>query len=161
MSGHSREAPLRAIEAAQAPLRTKPSFYPPVFAARVAGRHKRPLGELFGLANFGVNYTVLEPGAISALHHRHTRQDEFIYVLEGEITLHSGDTRMKLTAGMCAGFPAGGEAHHLENEGTRPATYLEIGDRAPGDEVSYPDDDLVAVHTGNGWTFTHRDGTPY
>jgi uncharacterized cupin superfamily protein len=161
MMSTGNEAPLRAIEAAAAPLRNKPSLYPPVFATRVTGRSKRPLGELFGLRNFGVNYTVLEPGAISALHHRHTLQDEFIYVLEGELTLHLGSSSLRLTAGMCAGFPAGGEAHHLENQTPEPAAYLEIGDRTAGDHVSYPDDDLVAVRSGDTWVFTHRDGTPY
>jgi len=150
-----------AIEAANVPPRIKPSFYPPVFAARVAGRIKSQLGEQFGLRNFGVNYTVLNPGAISALHHAHSTQDEFIYVLEGEVTLYSGNSRMLLKAGMCAGFPAGGAAHHLANEGTAPAVYLEVGDRSPGDRVTYPDDDLLAERTGNSWTFTHRDGTPY
>lgn len=150
-----------ALDAAGLPPRIKPSFYPPVFAARVAGRIKRPLGEPFGLRNFGVNHTVLEPGALSALHHAHALQDEFIYVLEGELTLYSGSQRMMLKAGMCAGFPAGGAAHHLANEGTAPAAYLEIGDRTPGDQVTYPDDDLLAERTGSAWTFTHRDGSPY
>jgi uncharacterized cupin superfamily protein len=161
MMSEKDKAPILAIEAASAPPRTRPSLYPAEFAVRMAGREKRPLGELFGLRNFGVNYTVLQPGAISALHHAHTVQDEFIYVLEGELTLHSGSSSLKLTAGMCAGFPAGGTAHHLENQGTAPAAYLEIGDRSAGDHVTYPNDDLIAVRTGDTWTFTHRDGTPY
>lgn len=154
------DAPL-AIEAASAPLRKRHSLYPPVFATHVEGRSRRPLGDLFGLRNFGVNHTVLQPGAISALHHRHTLQDEFVYVLEGELTLHLGDRSLKLTAGMCAGFPAGGEAHHLENHGTAPAVYLEIGDRTPGDHVTYPGDDLVAIGKDGTWVFTHKDGTPW
>lgn len=149
------------IVAMEVAPRTKPSFYPPLFAQRVAGRVKRQLGDHFGLRNFGVNLTVMQPGAISALHHRHTTQDEFIYVVEGEITLHLGNETQLLTAGMCAGFPAGGAAHHLENRSNSPARYLEIGDRSPDDVVSYPDDDLVALRQDDGWVFTHRDGTPY
>ncbi len=150
-----------AVHAAGVAPRTKPSFYPPPFAGRVAGRVKHPLAELFGLRNFGVNYTVIQPGAVSALHHAHSRQDEFIYVLEGELMLFVGHQRTVLRAGMCAGFAAGGESHHLENHSGAPAAYLEIGDRDAADAVSYPDDDLVAVRSGNGWRFTHKDGTPY
>lgn len=150
-----------AVDAAGVAPRTRASSYPPLFAARVTGRVKRPLGELFGLCSFGVNYTVLQPGALSALHHAHSSQDEFIYVLEGEVTLVVGHQRTLLRAGMCAGFRAGGEAHHLENHGIAPATYLEIGDRDPADTVSYPDDDLVAIRDDGGWRFTHKDGTPY
>ena len=76
-----------ALFASEAPPRSKRTNYPAPFAARVAGRDKRPLGDLFGLRNFGVNLTRLAPGAASSLHHRHSGQDEFIYVLEGEATL--------------------------------------------------------------------------
>lgn len=150
-----------AMAATDVPVRTKPSFYPPPFAARVAGRVKRQLGEAFGLRNFGVNHTVLAPGASSALHHRHSAQDEFIHVLEGELVLFLGERQMTLTAGMCAGFPAGGEPHHLENQSGAPAVYLEIGDRTEGDDILYPNDDLRALRVKNGWAFTRKDGTPY
>jgi len=150
-----------AVLAASVPPRTKPSLYPAPFAARVEGRIKRQLGEQFGLRNFGVNLTILQPGSISALHHAHARQDEFIYVLEGEMVLVTGETRTLLSPGMCAGFPAGGEAHHLENQGEAPAAYLEIGDRTAGDVCTYPDDDLLLTGTADGWTITHKDGTPY
>jgi uncharacterized cupin superfamily protein len=156
-----RAATPLAIVAAEAPVRTRPSNYPPVFAARMEGRVKQPLGDLFGLRNFGVNRTTLNPGAVSALQHRHSRQDEFVYVLEGELWLVAGETETRLEAGMCAGFAAGGISHHLENRSWEPAVYLEIGDRSPGDVGSYPDDDLVANHTPEGWRFTHKDGTPY
>lgn len=152
---------LLAIRAAEAPARTKASNYPAVFAARMAGRVKRPLGDLFGLRNFGVNLTALAPGAVSALQHRHSLQDEFVYVLEGEIVLVSGDDEIVLEPGMCTGFPAGGRSHHLENRTDRTALYLEIGDRSEGDVASYPFDDLVALRDGGGWRFTHKDGTPY
>lgn len=151
-----------AIRAADAPPRARPSSYPELLAKRLAGREKRPLGDLFGLTNFGVNLTRLPPGAASALHHTHSRQDELIYVLEGEPTLFLGDDEVPLRPGMVAGFPAGGPAHHLENRTNRDAVILEIGDRSPGDEGSYPHDDLRAVLDADGhWRFLHKDGTPY
>lgn len=152
---------LIAVDAASVAPRTRPSFYPPVFAARVNGRVKRQLGDLFGLHNFGVNYTVIEPGAISALHHAHTTQDEFIYVLDGEVTLFVGERSEVLRAGMCAGFPAGGEPHHLENHSGARAIYLEVGDRDGNDNVLYPNDDLMAQRVDGGWRFTHKDGSDY
>lgn len=148
------------IEASAVPPRTS-SNYPPPFAAMMAGRMKRALGDCFGLRNFGVNLTTIEPGARSALHHRHKVQDEFVYILDGEAVIVSGDGEAVAQAGMCAGFPAGGEAHHIENRSDRPVTYLEIGDRTPGDEASYPQDDLVAVRCDEGWRFTHKDGRPW
>lgn len=143
------------------PPRARATNYPPPFAERVAGRTKRPLGDCFGLRNFGVNLTTLQPGAMSSLYHQHTLQDEFVYLLEGQLLLVADGRRIILLPGMCAGFPAGGVAHHLINESDAPATYLEVGDRAPHDCAAYPDDDLVAVNSGSGWMFTHRDGTPY
>ena len=151
-----------ALLAADAPLRTKPSAYPEPFASRMAGRAKRPLGDLFGLTNFGVNLTRLAPGAMSALRHAHTRQDEFVYILEGRPTLHTDEGHTALAPGMCAGFKAGtGNGHRLFNETAEDVVYLEIGDRTDGDEASYPDEDLKALRVGNGWTFVHRDDTPY
>lgn len=151
-----------AIVAAEAAARTKPSNYPEPFASRMAGRTKRPLGDLFGLVNFGVNLTRLAPGAVSALRHAHTKQDEFVYVLEGRPTLHTDEGRTPLAPGTCAGFRAGtGNAHHLVNETDEDVVYLEIGDRTPGDAGSYPDDDLVAELVDGKWRFLHKDGTPY
>jgi uncharacterized cupin superfamily protein len=151
-----------AVVAAEASPRTKPSNYPPEFAARMAGREKRALGDVFGLANFGVNLTRLAPGASSALRHAHTVQDEFVYVLSGHPTLHTDAGRTRLAPGMCAGFRAGtGDGHRLVNETDDEVTYLEIGDRLPGDAATYPDDDLLAVMRDGLWVFTRRDGTPY
>ena len=100
----TKPASPEAIRAADAAPKKKQTNYPEPFASRVAGREKRALGDVFGLSNFGVNLTRLKPGAISALRHAHTRQDEFIYVLEGNPTLvtDAGDTL--LAPGMCAGF---------------------------------------------------------
>lgn len=151
-----------AIVAAQAPVRAKPSSYPEPFASRMRGRDKRALGELFGLANFGVNLTRLAPGAMSALRHAHSRQDEFVYVLRGNPTLYTDEGATRLEPGMCAGFRAGtGNGHHLVNETGQDVDYLEIGDRTPGDEGTYPDDDLKAQMRDGRWIFTRKDGTPY
>ena len=150
-----------AIRAADAPLRGKPSNYPEPFASRMAGQEKRPLGDLFGLESFGANLTRLPPGAMSALHHVHSVQDEMIYVLEGRPTLFIGDEAVELEPGMCAGFRHGDKAHHLENRTDEDAVFLEIGDRQAGDAVSYPADDLEAARSEAGWTFVHKDGRPY
>lgn len=151
-----------ALRALDAPPRTKPSNYPEPFASRMGGRLKRPLGDLFGLSNFGVNLTQLAPGAISALRHAHTLQDEFVYILEGHPTLRTDEGATPLAPGMVAGFKAGsGNGHQLVNETDQPVLYLEIGDRTPGDEGSYPDDDLQAVLQDGQWRFTHKDGRPY
>lgn len=151
-----------AILAADAPARTKPSNYPEPFATRMVGRKKRPLGDLFGLSNFGVNLTRLAPGGVSALRHAHTLQDEFIYILAGHPELHSDEGRTRLSPGMCAGFKAGtGNGHCLINDSDNDVVYLEIGDRTPGDEGSYPDDDLMARLIEGQWQFFHKDGTPY
>lgn len=151
-----------AIAAEDAAPRTKPSNYPEPFASRMAGRLKRPLGDLFGLTNFGVNLTHLAPGGTSALRHAHTRQDEFVYILHGHPTLHTDEGMTRLSPGMCAGFRAGtGNGHRLLNETAEEVVYLEIGDRVPGDECHYPDDDLLASRADGNWRFTHKDGSPY
>ena len=150
------------IAARAVPPRTKPSNYPEPYFSRMTKREKKPLGDFFGLKNFGVNLTKLVPGGESALLHSHSKQDEMIYVLEGEPTLvvESGETM--LAPGMCAGFPAQGEAHHLVNRTDEDVVILEIGDRTKGDEGSYPLDDLQAVMGEDGkWRFVHKDGTPY
>lgn len=151
-----------AVTAAEVAPRTKPSVYPEPFASRMAGREKRPLGDLFGLTNFGVNLTRLAPNAVSALRHAHTKQDEFVYILQGRPTLHTDEGRTRLSPGMCAGFKAGtGNGHHLINETTEEVLYLEVGDRTPRDEGSYPDDDLQALLVEGKWNFVHKDGKPY
>lgn len=151
-----------ALTASEAPLRQKASVYPEVFARRMVGREKRPLGDLFGLRNFGVNLTKLAPGAMSALMHAHTKQDEFVFILSGHPTLVTDQGEVTLRPGMCAGFSAGsGLAHHLVNRSGEDVLYLEIGDRTPGDSAAYPADDLVAELHNGVWKFTHKDGTPY
>lgn len=151
-----------ALQASEAPARARKSGYPEPFRSRMDGRVKQPLGDLFGLSNFGVNRTVLEPGGCSSLLHRHSRQDEFVYILTGRPVLVTDRGEVPLGPGMCAGFPAGGIAHQLVNRTGEPVTYLEIGDRTPGDEGTYPADDLKAVQDEEGrWVYLHKDGTPY
>lgn len=155
-----------SIVAEDAPLRAKPTSppFPREMVAKVApGRDKRVLGDLFGLTNFGVNHTRLAPGGQSALRHAHGKQDEFVYMLEGEAVLitDAGETLIK--PGMCAGFKAGtGDAHHLVNRTKQDVVFLEVGDRSAGDSVRYPDDDVVAVYGADGkWIYSRKDGTPW
>lgn len=151
-----------AILASDAPLRVKPSAYPEPFASQMQGRLKRPLGDLFGLRNFGVNLTRLRPGAVSSLRHAHSTQDEFIYILEGCPTLHTDEGHTALQPGMCAGFRAGsGNGHRLINTTDEEVVYLEIGDRTSGDQARYPDDDIQAQLVNGAWVFAHKDGSPY
>ena len=155
-----------AVVAGGAPLRAKPTSppFPASMVAKVAaGRDKRPLGDLFGLTNFGVNLTTLAPGGQSALRHAHGKQDEFVYILEGEAMLVTDAGETELKPGMCAGFKAGtGDAHHLVNRSKKDVVFLEVGDRSAGDSVEYPDDDVKAVYGADGkWKYTKKDGTPY
>ena len=151
-----------AVVAAEVPPRAVPSGYPPDLVVKLGGREKRVLGDLFGLTNFGVNLTRLPPGAASSLRHAHAKQDEFVYVLEGEPVLVTDAGETQLRPGMCAGFRAGtGDAHHLVNRGARDVLYLEIGDRTPGDSATYPDDDLAVEMGADGkWKYSRKDGTP-
>lgn len=157
---NDKETPI-SIDALNVPARSS-SAYPEPFASRMKGREKRALGDHFGLTNFGVNLTRLEPGAMSALRHAHTVQDEFIYVLQGHPTLITDQGSTQLAPGQCSGFPAGsGNAAHLINESSEDVLYLEIGDRLPGDDAVYPDDDIKAVLVEGRWMFYRKDGTLY
>ena len=151
-----------AVVASEVLVRALKSNYPEPFAARVAGRHKQQLGEVFGLSNFGVNRTRLEPGAQSSLRHWHGKQDEFVYVLEGEAILITNEGETRLTPGMCAGFKAGvPNGHHIVNRSKFDFVYLEIGDRTPGGGGAYPDDDIVITMVDGKTKFTRKDGTAY
>ena len=151
-----------AIYAKNVAARSKPSTYPEPFAARMTGREKRALGDLFGLSNFGVNLTRLAPNAPSALRHAHSKQDELVYILAGHPILVTDEGWTRLSPGMVMGFKAGsGNAHCLINDTTEEVVYLEVGDRMAGDEVSYPDDDLAARVVDGQWQFRHKNGEPY
>ena len=151
-----------AVVAAQAAPRTPYTTLPEPFATRMTGRSRHPLGDLFGLTNFGVNVTRILPKGVSSLRHAHTKQDEFVYVLEGRPTLVTNQGRTPLAPGMCAGFKAGtGDAHHLVNETPEDVLVLEVGDRTPGDVGEYPDDDIRAHLVDGRWRYSRKDGTPY
>jgi uncharacterized cupin superfamily protein len=139
------------------------SKYPQVFQSVVLGRVKKAVGNAAGLKNFGVNLVTLAPGSSSALRHWHTQQDEFVYVIAGEVTLITNEGAQILKPGMMAGFPAGeANGHHLVNHSHEAVVYLEIGDRTADDEAYYPDDDLIAQLDPQGnHVFTHKDGTLY
>ncbi len=154
-----KEEPVRAD---QVEARKGQTIYPEPFAQIVAGRTKRKLGDVFGLTNFGVNLTHLDPGAASALFHWHQKQDEFVFVLEGTPTVIFGDNEYELSPGECMGFKAGTRiAHQIINRTDEPVTYLEIGDRSPGESGGYPNDDLDGKLGSDGrWILTRKDGTP-
>lgn len=139
------------------------SGYPEPFRSRVLPREKRALGDPLGLTKIGVNLTTLPPGKESSMRHHHTLEDEMVFVLEGEVVLRTDVGEQLLTAGMCAGFPAGsGDGHHLVNRSDRPARYLEISNRDAADGAAYPDDDLVYSKAPDGRAlFTRKDGSSY
>lgn len=138
------------------------TIYPVPFAEGYEKRHKRALTDALGLTQFGVNLTILEPGARSAERHWHSKEDEALYVLSGTLTLITDAGETELTAGMAAGFPAGvPDGHHLVNSSSEPATYLEIGTRAPDEFVTYPDIDLLFERKGGASRLTHKNGEPY
>ncbi len=136
--------------------------YPEPFLSRMGERVKRRLGDACGLTRFGVNLVTLGPGGQSALRHWHTLQDEFVYVLSGEVVLITDGGEQVLGPGMCAGYPVGSrDAHHFVNRSREPAIYLEIGNRTPGDNAFYPDDDLMWCEGEEGKFAAHKDGRRY
>jgi uncharacterized cupin superfamily protein len=149
------------IDIAKATVRTT-TVYPPEFKDIVRGREKTVLGDVAGLTQFGVNLTRLKPGAASALRHWHHNEDEFVYMLEGELVLIEDGGEVLLRPGDAAGFKAGvPNGHHLINKTQRDAVYLEIGTRAPSDRAEYPDVDLDLVRNAGKMMLTHKSGEPY
>jgi uncharacterized cupin superfamily protein len=133
--------------------------YPKKFADVIAGREKRRLGDAAGLSQFGVNITRIRPGSASALRHWHENEDEFIYMLEGELVLQEDGGETVLRPGDAAGFKAGsGNGHCLINRGTRDALYLEIGTRAAAERVHYPDVDMIMDRDAAGRRYLTRAG---
>lgn len=137
--------------------------YPEPFKSRMGQMHWRPLGDEFGLTQFGISLETLCPGAESALRHWHTLEDEFLYMISGQVVLCNDDGEFPMTAGMCVGFKAGSDnAHHVVNHSDRDAQYLILGSRNPDDMAFYPDDDLAWVQSESGGLIkAHKDGTPY
>jgi uncharacterized cupin superfamily protein len=149
------------IDIAEATVRTK-GVYPQPWHGVTHGREKTVLGELAGLTQFGVNLTRLKPGAASALRHWHESEDEFVYLLEGELVLIEDGGETVLRPGDAAGFKAGvANGHHLVNRSERDALYLEIGTRAKQERAHYPDVDLVYDKDENGVRFSRKSGAPY
>lgn len=149
------------IDINSVPVRSS-TIYPAEFRGAVAGREKAALGNAAGLTQFGVNLTRLKPGAASALRHWHEKEDEFVYVIEGELTLVEDEGETLLKAGEAAGFKAGvANGHQLVNRSSKDALYLEIGTRAEHERAHYPDDDLALIRDEKGTRFTHRSGEPY
>ena len=137
------------------------TFYPDEMKGRSEARAKQRLGDACGLTKFGVNKTVIPPGASSALRHWHQNEDEFIYVLEGEVTIVSDVGAQVLTPGMAAGFPASKpDGHYYANEGTEPAVVLEVGNRVSEDDVFYPDDDLMLKKRPGNHQYFNKAGEP-
>ncbi|MCA1456973.1 cupin domain-containing protein [Bradyrhizobium sp. BRP22] len=136
--------------------------YPERYRAANQTRYNRRLGDFADLKNFGVNLTRIIPGGQSSFRHAHSRQDEFIFVLEGEVVLETNDGAQVLRAGMCAGFPAGtGDAHRFVNRTASDVKLLVIGDHTAADEISYPDVDMHAVLGPDGrYRFTTKGGEP-
>ena len=150
-----------ALDPDEAP-EVRGSGYPEPLRSRMGDRVKRRLGDACGLTQFGVNLVTLGPNGQSALRHWHTLEDEFVYILSGEVVLVSDIGEQLLSAGMCTGYPAGrADAHHFINRSSRPASYLEVGSRIDADRVFYPDDDLVFDEDGAKVVFAHKDGRRY
>jgi uncharacterized cupin superfamily protein len=141
------------------------SGYPEPYRSRVLPREKRALGAALGLKRIGINQTVLAPGKESSMRHWHTHEEEFVYVLSGEVVLRTDAGEQVLKAGMCAGFAPStdgtGDGHQLVNRSTRPAVYLEISDRVAGDSAFYPDVDLVYHGDDAPAMYTRRDGSTF
>lgn len=137
--------------------------YPAPFDTVLNGRMRRVIGDVNGLTKFGVNLTELLPGAVSALRHWHSKEDEFIYIIEGNPTLITNDGAQPLKPGFCACFPAGSEnAHRLENTTNLRVLYLEVGNRSNGEEVFYPDNNMLLDKSKNGTRiFKKLDGSSF
>ena len=139
------------------------SSYPEPYREAQRKRYNRRLADHAGLTNYGVNFVRVLPGGKSSARHAHSKQDEFVYVLEGEFVLVTDAGRQTVGPGTCIGFPAGtGDGHHFLNLTSEDAVFLVVGDRTAGDEVTYPDIDLALKAGPDGVRgFLHKDGTPY
>ena len=138
------------------------SGYPDPFDKPCAERAKNPLGDAFGLSDFGVNLVTIPAGTWSSQRHWHSVEDEFIYILKGQPTLVTDEGETVLEPGMCAGFVAGAaNGHHLVNSTNDVVIYLEVGSRRDDDDVDYPDIDMQVKGRGYGGVFTRKDGTRY
>jgi uncharacterized cupin superfamily protein len=135
--------------------------YPPPYDEPCKDRRRWKLGDAVGLDQFGVNLMRLPPGQWTSQRHWHTAEDEFVWVVDGEVVLVTNAGEVVLRAGDCAGFKAGvADGHHIQNRSDKEAVLLEVGSRKPGqDGCDYPDIDLILREGETG--YRHRDGTPY
>lgn len=153
--------PPSAIKATDAPQR-EGSRYPKPFNEPCLNRTKHILGDQFGLDQFGVNLVILQPGAWSSQRHWHEKEDEFIYVLDGEIVLSDDAGDHVLSPGMVAGFKANtGNGHCLKNLTDKPVQYLEVGSRLANEKATYSDIDMMTENSSGKFVYRKKDGTPY
>jgi uncharacterized cupin superfamily protein len=149
------------IDIAKLPVESR-STYPEPFNKVVAGRERKRLGIAAGLDQFGVNLTTLKPGAASSLRHWHEKEDELVYMLEGEVVLIENESETVLKTGDAAGFKANiRNGHHLINKSARDAVYLEIGTRSKHERAEYSEVDMVMTRDDTGGHYSHKDGKPY
>jgi uncharacterized cupin superfamily protein len=149
------------IDIAKLPVDARTN-YPAPYHTVVVGRERKRLGNAAGLDQFGVNLTTLKPGASSALRHWHHNEDEFVYMLSGEVVLIEDAGETVLHAGDAAGFKANSrDGHHLVNRTKADAVYLEVGTRSKHERVEYPEADLAVVRDDKGARYTHKNGDPY
>ena len=147
------------VDIATVPVRIG-TGYPAPFNDACAGRTRQRLGDAGGLQAFGVNLMTLPPGKWSSQRHWHSHEDEFVYVLSGELTLVEDNAETVLRSGDCAAFPKGsGNGHHLQNRSSAIAVYLEVGSRHPDDLTTCSDVDLMSFNRDGA--FVHKDGSPY
>ena len=147
------------IDIAGLPVDTR-TGYPPPHDKVVTGRSRKRLGNAAGLDQFGVNLTTLKPGASSALRHWHEKEDEFVFMLEGEVALIEDEGETTLRPGDAAGFKAGvANGHHLVNRSDRDAVYLEIGSRRADERARYPDVDLAVARIDGAFRYTRKNGS--
>jgi uncharacterized cupin superfamily protein len=138
------------------------SGYPEPFRQATIGRERRRLGNAVGLDQFGVNLGRLKPGAASSQRHWHANEDEFVYMLEGEVVLVENDGETVLHPGDAAGWKAGvANGHCLINRGDRDAVFLEVGSRGPRETVVYSDIDMRMEREGPRNRYLHKSGAPY
>lgn len=149
------------IDIAKVPVDTR-TGYPAPFNQVVEGRSRKRLGNAAGLDQFGVNLTTLKPGAASALRHWHEKEDELVYILEGEVVLIEDAGETVLKPGDAAGFKANVKnGHHLVNKSNRDAVLLEIGTRSKHERAEYPEIDMQVIRDDSGFRYLHKDGKPY
>ena len=149
------------VDVAALPVEAR-TGYPPPHDKAVAGRSRKRLGDAVGLDQFGVNLTTLKPGASSSLRHWHEREDEFVFILEGEVALIENEGETMLRPGDAAGFKAGvANGHHLVNRSDRDAVYLEIGSRRGEERAHYSDVDLAVAKIDGASRYVRKDGSTF